>query len=81
MGERITPEQVAAILAAISRKEDFSTLQSAVESGRADSLLAGLGVDRERARQLMSDRETLEKLLNSDEVRALLLRLTGGQGR
>ena len=70
---RYTPEQLSILLRVAAGKlgRDPVKLQ--------DDLLQSLGADREKVTALLSDREGLAQLLQSEQVRQLLQQLLSGQ--
>ena len=78
---RYTPEQLSILLRVAASKlgRDPVKLQDDLQSGRLDGLLQSLGADREKVTTLLSDREGLAQLLQSEQVRQLLQQLLSGQ--
>ena len=78
---RYTPEQLSILLRAAAGKlgRDPVKLQDDLQNGRLDGLLQSLGADREKVTALLSDREGLAQLLQSEQVRQLLQQLLSGQ--
>ena len=78
---RYTPEQLSILLrvAAGNLGRDPVKLQDDLQNGRLDGLLQSLGADREKVTALLSDREGLAQLLQSEQVRQLLQQLLSGQ--
>ena len=78
---RYTPEQLSILLrvAAGELGRDPVKLQDDLQNGRLDGLLQSLGADREKVTALLSDREGLAQLLQSEQVRQLLQQLLSGQ--
>ena len=78
---RYTPEQLSIILRVAAGKlgRDPVKLQDDLQNGRLDGLLQSLGADREKVTALLSDREGLAQLLQSEQVRQLLQQLLSGQ--
>lgn len=73
---RYTPEQLSILLRVAAGKlgRDPVKLQDDLQNGRLDGLLQSLGADREKVTALLSDREGLAQLLQSEQVRQLLQR-------
>lgn len=80
---RYTPEQLSILLRVAAGKlgRDPVKLQDDLQNGRLDGLLQSLGADREKVTALLSDREGLAQLLQSEQVRQLLQQLLSGQDR
>ena len=78
---RYTPEQLSMLLRVAAGKlgRDPVKLQDDLQNGRLDGLLQSLGADREKVTALLSDREGLAQLLQSEQVRQLLQQLLSGQ--
>ena len=78
---RYTPEQLSILLRVAAGKlgRDPVKLQDDLQNGRLDGLLQSLGADREKVTALLSDREGLAQLLQSEQVRQLLQQLLSGQ--
>ena len=78
---RYTPEQLSILLRVAAGKlgRDPVKLQDDLQNGRLDGLLQSLGAEREKVTALMSDREGLAQLLQSEQVRQLLQQLLSGQ--
>ena len=78
---RYTPEQLSILLRVAAGKlgRDPVKLQDDLQNGRLDGLLQSLGADREKGTALLSDREGLAQLLQSEQVRQLLQQLLSGQ--
>ena len=78
---RYTPEQLSILLRVAAGKlgRDPVKLQDDLQNGRLDGLLQSLGADRENVTALLSDREGLAQLLQSEQVRQLLQQLLSGQ--
>lgn len=78
---RYTPEQLSILLRVAAGKlgRDPVKLQDDLQNGRLDGLLQSLGADREKVTALLSDREGLAQLLQSEHVRQLLQQLLSGQ--
>ena len=78
---RYTPEQLSILLRVAAGKlgRDPVKLQDDLKNGRLDGLLQSLGADREKVTALLSDREGLAQLLQSEQVRQLLQQLLSGQ--
>ena len=78
---RYTPEQLSILLRVAAGKlgRDPVKLQDDLQNGRLDGLLQSLGADREKVTALLSDREGLAQLLQSEQVRQLLQQLLRGQ--
>ena len=78
---RYTPEQLSILLRVAAGKlgRDPVKLQDDLQNGRLDGLLQSLGADREKVTTLLSDREGLAQLLQSEQVRQLLQQLRSGQ--
>lgn len=78
---RYTPEQLSILLRIAAGKlgRDPVKLQDDLQNGRLDGLLQSLGADREKVTALLSDREGLAQLLQSEQVRQLLQQLLSGQ--
>ena len=78
---RYTPEQLSILLRVAAGKlgRDPVKLQDDLQDGRLDGLLQSLGADREKVTALLSDREGLAQLLQSEQVRQLLQQLLSGQ--
>ena len=78
---RYTPEQLSILLRVAAGKlgRDPVKLQDDLQNGRLDGLLQSLGADREQVTALLSDREGLAQLLQSEQVRQLLQQLLSGQ--
>ena len=78
---RYTPEQLSILLRVAAGKlgRDPVKLQDDLQNGRLDGLLQSLGADREKVSALLSDREGLAQLLQSEQVRQLLQQLLSGQ--
>lgn len=78
---RYTPEQLSILLRVAAGKlgRDPVKLQDDLQNGRLDGLLQSLGADREKVTTLLSDREGLAQLLQSEQVRQLLQQLLSGQ--
>ena len=68
---RYTPEQLSILLRVAAGKlgRDPVKLQDDLQNGRLDGLLQSLGADREKVTALLSDREWLAQLLQSEQVR------------
>ena len=77
---RYTPEQLSILLRVAAGKlgRDPVKLQDDLQNGRLDGLLQSLGADREKVTALLSDREGLAQLLQSEQVRQLLQQLLSG---
>lgn len=78
---RYTPEQLSILLRVAAGKlgRDPVKLQDDLQNGRLDGLLQSLGAEREKVTALLSDREGLAQLLQSEQVRQLLQQLLSGQ--
>ncbi len=78
---RYTPEQLSILLRIAAGKlgRDPVKLQEELQNGQLDGLLQSLGADREKVSSLLSDRENLAQLLQSEQVRTLLQQLLAGQ--
>ena len=78
---RYTPEQLSILLRVAAGKlgRDPVKLQDDLQNGRLDGLLQSLGADREKVTALLSDREGLAQLLQSEQVRQLLQQLLSEQ--
>ena len=78
---RYTPEQLSILLRVAAGKlgRDPVKLQDDLQNGRLDGLLQSLGADLEKVTALLSDREGLAQLLQSEQVRQLLQQLLSGQ--
>ena len=78
---RYTPEELSILLRVAAGKlgRDPVKLQDDLQNGRLDGLLQSLGADREKVTALLSDREGLAQLLQSEQVRQLLQQLLSGQ--
>ena len=78
---RYTPEQLSILLRVAAGKLGRAPvkLQDDLQNGRLDGLLQSLGADREKVTALLSDREGLAQLLQSEQVRQLLQQLLSGQ--
>ena len=78
---RYTPEQLSILLRVAAGKlgRDPVKLQDDLQNGRLDGLLQSLGADREKVTALLSDREGLAQLLQSEQVRQLLQQLLSGK--
>ena len=78
---RYAPEQLSILLRVAAGKlgRDPVKLQDDLQNGRLDGLLQSLGADREKVTALLSDREGLAQLLQSEQVRQLLQQLLSGQ--
>ena len=78
---RYTPEQLSILLRVAAGKlgRDPVKLQDDLQNGRLDGLMQSLGADREKVTALLSDREGLAQLLQSEQVRQLLQQLLSGQ--
>ena len=78
---RYTTEQLSILLRVAAGKlgRDPVKLQDDLQNGRLDGLLQSLGADREKVTALLSDREGLAQLLQSEQVRQLLQQLLSGQ--
>lgn len=78
---RYTPEQLSILLRVAAGKLGRVPvkLQDDLQNGRLDGLLQSLGADREKVTALLSDREGLAQLLQSEQVRQLLQQLLSGQ--
>ena len=78
---RYTPEQLSILLRVAAGKlgRDPVKLQDDLQNGRLDGLLQSRGADREKVTALLSDREGLAQLLQSEQVRQLLQQLLSGQ--
>ena len=78
---RYTPEQLSILLRVAAGKlgRDPVKLQDDLQNGRLDGLLQSLGADREKVTTLLSDREGLAQLVQSEQVRQLLQQLLSGQ--
>ena len=74
---RYAPEQLSILLRVAAGKlgRDPVKLQDDLQNG----LLQSLGADREKVTALLSDREGLAQLLQSEQVRQLLQQLLSGQ--
>lgn len=79
MADKITPADVAALLAAAQQRGDGNALRAAVDAGNADALLESLGIPRAKALELIGDRAALEAALTSDAARQVLARLMAGR--
>lgn len=78
---RYTPEQLSILLRIAAGKlgRDPVRLQEELQNGQLDGLLQSLGADRDKVTALLSDRESLTRLLQSEQVRGLLQQLLKGQ--
>ena len=78
---RYPPEQLSILLRVAAGKlgRDPVKLQDDLQNGRLDGLLQSLGADREKVTALLSDREGLAQLLQSEQVRQLLQHVLRGQ--
>ena len=78
---RYTPEQLSILLRVAAGKlgRDPVKLQDDLQNGRLDGLLQSLGADSEKVTALLSDREGLAQLLQSEQVSQLLQQLLSGQ--
>lgn len=76
---QFTPEQLSVLLrlAAAKMGRDPIRLQQELQSGQMDGLLQSLGADREKLAALLSDKEAVMRLLQSEQVRQLLQQLLG----
>ena len=75
----LTPEQMSVLLKIVTAKtgKDPIDLKKELSGESADGILDALGADREKLHQLMENREELEKMLSSPQMRALLQQLLG----
>ena len=75
----LTPEQMSVLLKIVTAKtgKDPIDLKKELSGESADGILDALGADREKLHQLMENREELEKMLSSPQMRALLPQLLG----
>lgn len=78
---RYTPEQLSILLRIAAGKlgRDPVRLQEELQNGQLDGLFQSLGADRDKVTALLSDRESLTRLLQSEQVRGLLQQLLKGQ--
>ena len=78
---RYTPEQLSILLRIAAGKlgRDPVKLQEELQNGQLEGLLQSRGADREKVRSLLSDRENLSQVLQSEQVRTLLQQLLAGQ--
>lgn len=78
---RYTPEQLSILLRIAAGKlgRDPVRLQEELQNGQLDGLLQSLGADRDKVTALLCDRESLTRLLQSEQVRGLLQQLLKGQ--
>lgn len=78
---RFSPEQLSILMRVAAGKlgKDPVKLTDDLKNGQFDGVLESLGADRQKVAALLSDKETLAKLLQSSEVRALLQQLLGSQ--
>ncbi len=76
-----TPEQMSVLLKIASAKlgKDPIMLRQELESGSYDSILSGMGADKERLHRLLNDKQGLEALLSSQEVKTILKEIMGGK--
>ena len=75
----LTPEQMSVLLKIVTAKtgKDPIDLKKELSGESADGILDALGADREKLHQLMENREELDKMLSSPQMRALLQQLLG----
>lgn len=75
----LTPEQMSVLLKIVTTKtgKDPIDLKKELSGESADGILDALGADREKLHQLMENREELEKMLSSPQMRTLLQQLLG----
>ena len=75
----LNPEQMSVLLKIVTAKtgKDPIDLKKELSGESADGILDALGADREKLHQLMENREELEKMLSSPQMRALLQQLLG----
>ena len=71
-----------AVLSSSGGKIDKNSLASAIQSKNADALIKNLSpADREKLNKVMSDRKSMEALLNSPQAKALLKTFLKGGGK
>ena len=71
-----------AVLSSSGGKIDKQSLAGAIQSKNADALIKNLSpTDREKLNKVMSDRKSMEALLNSPQAKALLKTFLKGGGK
>lgn len=75
----LTPEQQAVLMKIVAGRTgtDPINLREELSGEGSDGVLGALGADREKLQALMDNREELEKMLSSPQVRTLLQQLLG----
>lgn len=78
---RFSPEQLSILMRVAAGKlgKDPVKLTDDLKSGQFDGVLESLGADRQKVAALLSDKDALAKLLQSNEVRNMLQQFLGGQ--
>ena len=71
-----------AVLSSSGGKIDKQSLAGAIQSKNADALIKNLSpADREKLNKVMSDKKSMEALLNSPQAKALLKTFLKGGGK
>lgn len=71
-----------AVLSSSGGKIDKQSLAGAIQSKNADALIKNLSpTDREKLNKVMSDKKSMEALLNSPQAKALLKTFLKGGGK
>ena len=71
-----------AVLSSSGGKIDKQSLAGVIQSKNADALIKNLSpADREKLNKVMSDRKSMEALLNSPQAKALLKTFLKGGGK
>ena len=75
-------ELMDAVLSSSGGKIDKQSLAGAIQSKNADALIKNLSpADREKLNKDMSDRKSMEALLNSPQAKAMLKTFLKGGGK
>ena len=79
--DRITPDQLQALLAYASKRLGMTPEQFAqtVQNGGIGAVSNKAGIDTEKLNHLAGDPAKLQQLISSPEVQAFLSKLTGGK--
>ena len=81
MGEKVsfTPEQISLLIkvAAAKMGKDPLMLRKELENGSLDSLLGGMGADKEKVRGMLNDKQELEAMLSSPQIKAIIREMMG----
>ncbi|MEA5010832.1 MAG: hypothetical protein VB100_03815 [Angelakisella sp.] len=81
MGEKVsfTPEQISLLIkvAAAKMGKDPLMLRKELENGSLDSLLGGMGADKDKVRDMLGNKNELEQMLSSPQVIAMIRGMMG----